>query len=111
MAAITEPGKFEGEQDWVPMAYDDALMNGWDGSGQYMWSEVDDDAEWYPMIGFHAYGVILYTDNQGFTYGSAYYEVDYHEQLGLIADEAYWEAQAETAFEDSQRRMESRGSY
>ena len=80
---IREPGKFEGEEWWVPGAYDDSLNGCWDDivpEGDYELQRYD-DVVLYAVVGDDfkelnlpkdTFALVLYGDDMGFVYGARY---------------------------------------
>lgn len=78
---IREPGKFEGEEWWVPGAYDDSLNGCWDDLLPEAADYDGDDVVLYAVVGDDfkelnlpkdTFALVLYGDDMGFVYGARY---------------------------------------
>ena len=76
---ITDPGKFEGESVWVPMAYDDYLDGCWedDGIGGAAYIEVTEENRLEWGLNDSTFAVSLFFSDYGFIHGEEYIESEY----------------------------------
>ena len=69
MSVITRPGKFQGEEEWVPYMYECELEGfATDTCGEYSYFEIDEEQDAFPCLrGVRA--VVLHHRSDGFVHG------------------------------------------
>ena len=75
---VNQPGKFEGQEPWVPIAYEEALDGAWnDGVDDEFFVEVTDDdiKEW--NLSHDTVALVIQEMDNGFVIGEQLNQYDY----------------------------------
>ena len=86
---VQQPGKFEGEQPWVVLAFDDSMNGCWEigfPGEEYMEVTADDRREW--GLDADTVAVVLYETEQGFVHGEELTASEYESYLRQLEDRA-----------------------
>ena len=84
---VRHPGKFEGEQPWVVLAWDDSMNGCWEigfSGEEYMEVYDDERREW--GLDADTVAVVLYETEQGFVHGEELTAQEYESYLQQLEE-------------------------